>query len=89
MKRRFWDKVEKGDDCWLWTGAKRGQMGYGTFYHNGRMVSVHRLSYTEHHGAIPPGAYVLHTCDIPLCVNPGHLFLDEHREAPAQEKKDG
>ena len=72
--QRFWDKVEKTDDCWLWTGGKR-RRGYGTFKYNGKMVAAHRFSYTENRGVIPPGSYVLHTCDTPSCVNPDHLFL--------------
>jgi hypothetical protein len=27
------------------------------------------------YGRVPPGMFVLHRCDRPLCVKPGHLYL--------------
>lgn len=71
---RFWDKVETGDGCWLWTGAQRRQ-GYGSFWDGERQASAHRLSYAMRYGGIPDGLCVLHRCDTPRCVNPSHLFL--------------
>lgn len=76
---RFWSKVNKTSNCWLWTGVTRG-MGYG-------MVALrrvdgkqpremaHRLSWQLANGPIPDGLLVLHRCDVPACVNPEHLFL--------------
>lgn len=79
---RFWPKVRKTDACWLWTAAKKNT-GYGRF--SVRIshtlicdLSPHRLSYQIHFGPIPPGICVCHHCDVPLCVNPHHLFLGTH-----------
>lgn len=68
---RFWSKVEKGDDCWNWTGSTNGR--YGQFHFNSDHISAHRFSYILFNGAIPEGAIVRHKCDNPLCVNPSHL----------------
>jgi hypothetical protein len=60
--------------CWIWQGAKGS--GYGTVGLDHENYIATHLSWEIANGAAPPpDLWVLHKCDIPLCVNPEHLFL--------------
>mgnify|MGYP001611721796 FL=1 len=69
----FWGKVSIADGCWVWRGARRG--GRLNQYGNYRGMVASRVAWEITRGHIPDGLHVLHRCDIPLCVNPDHLFL--------------
>lgn len=72
---RFWAKVNrKGpDDCWLWTGAHRSDLGYGHMNWRGGHRAAHRIAYELMVGEIPEGLVLDHLCRTPACVNPKHL----------------
>lgn len=68
IEPRFWAKVDKSGDCWIWTGGKLPQ-GYGCFgVVHGVTRRAHRVAWELAAGAIPPGLSVLHACDNPSCV---------------------
>lgn len=79
-EERFWPKVDKSNDCWIWNGARIKSGGYGVFRINGRNMVAHRVSYIWAHGHIPKGYEVDHMCFNRSCVNPAHLRLLTHQE---------
>ena len=85
---RFWNKVEKTDECWNWTSAKHPK-GYGLFSINNRNQRAHRVSYELCKGKIPEGMQVLHECDNPSCVRPDHLFLGTNADNMADKVAKG
>ena len=67
----FYNRItpEPNTGCWLWNGPYVDR--YGGW---GRHDYAHRKSYRMHKGYLED-LQVLHKCDIPICVNPAHLFL--------------
>lgn len=81
---RFWARVDKSGDCWIWTGTAAGA-GYGHFYVGGGRKNrirtyAHRWSYEQTKGPIPAGLEIDHRCRVRRCVNPDHLEPATHAE---------
>jgi hypothetical protein len=79
LLERLWEKIAVGDPgcCWHWT-AGHDDLGYGRIGrdHGERGTRLpHRIVYELVHGPIPDELLVLHTCDVPSCCNPGHLYV--------------
>jgi hypothetical protein len=79
-EERFWAKVDKTHDCWIWTAARNNTGGYGIFRIDSRNAVAHRVAYTWANGPVAPGYEVDHTCFNRSCVNPSHLRLLTHQE---------
>lgn len=70
--QRFWNKVIKTGNCWIWT-AHLNRGGYGQLKINYKTYSAHRISYTLFKDDIPKGLKLDHLCRNTACVNPEHL----------------
>jgi HNH endonuclease len=78
IEERFWSKVDKISECWIWTGFVNRVPGrkrpYGMFRdQNGHNISVHRQVWIWKHGLIDQHTTVEQACGNPLCVRPEHL----------------
>jgi hypothetical protein len=85
---RFMAKVDPWSDipCWTWKGP-RDRDGYGVFnlIVRGNNVRAHHFALLLATGvAVPKGATVMHNCDTPGCVYPGHLRVG----TPAENIRD-
>jgi hypothetical protein len=68
--------------CWIWQGKKNRQ-GYGKLWSKeapGKEVLAHRASYEAFTGCDPQDQCVLHTCDVPSCCNPDHLYVGTRKD---------
>ena len=81
--RRFISNIDTtqkhNGSCWIWTGP-RFRSGYGMFHYAGRHMRAHRVAWFVMVGKIPKGMHVCHVCDVPLCVNPSHLWVGDHEQ---------
>lgn len=81
-KNVAWVTNEQG--CMLVTSHKKDKNGYIHVSRSENGVrkdwQLHRLVYTQHHGDIPRGMVVMHSCDEPSCINPDHLSLGTHKD---------
>ena len=83
---KFWERVDKSGDCWIWTGTKCSA-GYGSMRFKDRVHGAHRLSWLFTFGVWP--TYLMHSCDVRNCVNPAHLSEGDHAKNMADRNAKG
>lgn len=87
---------EPNSGCWLWVASIDAKYGYGYFYvpredgdnTKSHMQRAHVVAYRLFKGPTK-GLCVCHSCDLPCCVNPDHLFLGTHQDNTDDRKKKG
>ena len=87
-QERFWSKVNKTEECWLWTSGLT-HSGYGAFWYKGKTHPASRMAYIFEHGPIPKEKVVCHTCDNPKCVRIDHLWLGTIAENQTDAQRKG
>jgi hypothetical protein len=76
----FWSNVQKSEGCWLWQGVI-DRDGYGRMHRaEFKSILAHRTMLELLGVDTPKGMVVMHTCDVPACVNPAHLAVASQRD---------
>jgi hypothetical protein len=84
---------EDSNGCKLWKGAIQTG-GYGVFIIRINPINyrsaAHRIAWMLANGRdIPYGLFICHSCDVPACVNPEHLFLGTHMDNMKDKREKG
>jgi len=80
LRDLFLSRVTKTKTCWLYDGKKENK--YASTQHARQIgeVYAHRAAYVLFNGRIKKGAIICHTCDVPSCVRPSHLFAGTYSD---------
>lgn len=85
-------RVDEATACWIWTGPywknrpwPQNRYGYigiwgGPGSIRSKTVGTHRAMLLAIHGPLTPQQCACHRCDVPLCINPAHLFIGSMRD---------
>lgn len=87
FERKIESNCRREGDCWivlLAPATARPAINIG-----GVRLKAHQWAYAIYRGSIPTGLDVCHTCDVPRCVNPDHLWLGTHAQNMADCKAKG
>lgn len=88
LAERFWPKVRKTEGCWFWIASGTDD-GYGQLKFRGKRMYAHHISVILSGRLIPIDKIVCHTCDIPKCVRPDHLFIGTMKENQQDASRKG
>lgn len=74
--------------CWLWMGGMCGRYGQA-FLPGGIRTSAHRAMVIAQGYPLTSEEGVCHRCDVPLCINPDHLFVGTQADNLADMRSKG
>src|SRR6267142_6235601 len=85
LEQRYQRLVDRRgpDECWPWLGGTDGNNKYGRIKpsHCRESIQATWVAWFLAHGEWPPSDKdVCHSCDVPLCQNPRHLFVGSTKE---------
>lgn len=69
---RFWSKVDRSGECWMWTG-RTIPGGYGAFNFERHQIAAHRWLWTQMRGPLTDDVQLDHLCRVTACVRLDHL----------------
>ena len=86
LVQRFWDKVEKTEDCWNWMAGLRA--GYGAFKYKRKVYGAHQFVWFLIYGKLSK-QWILHRCNNRRCVNPAHIYEGSPKQNYWDMRKNG
>jgi len=86
--KRIMARIEHRGTCWIYTGSKSGD-GYGVVGIGRKSFRVHRVMFEGFVRKLQDEELVCHTCDVPLCCNPDHLFAGSQSDNARDREKKG
>ncbi len=72
VEDRFWNKIKKDGECWIWSEPD------GKFSYNGKRQMAARYAYELLVGPLSQKEFLFHECNNKLCVNPQHLTANRY-----------
>lgn len=84
IEERFWAKVDRNGECWLWT-ASTDKHGAGAFHAAGRVMIAHRFAWSLVK-AIPIERVpeTRRICKTPHCLRPDHREIYARKQAGSE-----
>jgi hypothetical protein len=85
MVSRFYAKVDKREEHWIWTGMRNGRHGQFCTQRHPRNIRVpaHAFALRDTGIDIPDGATLIPVCGTELCVRPDHWRVGDRSELPS------
>lgn len=89
VAQRLAARSRRDGECLLYVEGSANKRGHVRIGYQGRKQYVHRVAYLVAKGPIPAGLHVLHSCDVPRCIEPAHLRVGTNADNIADKVRRG